>query len=167
MEYVVVDFHVDIFGINKGTIEIENAGTNWREGGPRRGNVHCLWFVYKRVRSGLSVDSSDILQLLRQSSCRYCKVEAQPRIKMLLRYPISMQEWKSVLGSACFKTSSALPELTQALSPHSIFTTHPLLRQLPQVVDFCYLPASKVHRSFEDYAWAWMSARPKYDGLLL
>ena len=71
---------------------------------------------------------------------------------MLLRYPISMQEWKGVLGPACFKTSSALPEVTQALSPHSIVTTHPLLRQLLQVVGSYFLLASQVHNFVEDYA---------------
>lgn len=62
MEYVVVNLHVDILGIDKSTIEIENAGTNCGKVGPRCGNVHCVWFVHERVRSGLLVDSVDVLQ---------------------------------------------------------------------------------------------------------
>ena len=81
MEYVTVNLHVDILGINKGTIEIKNACTDWGKGGPRSWNVHCVWFVYKRVRTGPLVNTMDVPQRPRQSSGG---VEAQPRIKALL-----------------------------------------------------------------------------------
>ena len=53
VEYVVVDLGVDIFRIYKGTIHIENTGTDWGKGGPGKSHVDCLWFVSKRVRKRL------------------------------------------------------------------------------------------------------------------
>ena len=104
MEYVVIDLHVDIFRVNQGTIEIENAGTDWRKGDPGSSNVHCLRFIYKRVRAGLLVDSSNVLQLLRQSFFGYCRVEAQPRTRMLLLSGTQHQcrNGKVISGSAYF-----------------------------------------------------------------
>ena len=41
VEYVIVDPDVDILGIYKGTIEIEDAGTDRGKGGPGSSHVHC------------------------------------------------------------------------------------------------------------------------------
>jgi len=45
-EYVIVDIDVDILGVYQGTIEIENAGTDWGKGGPGSSHLHGLSFVF-------------------------------------------------------------------------------------------------------------------------
>ena len=88
------------------------------------------------------MNGKDAIQLLGQSPCRYRGVEALPSIKMLLISGTQYQcrNEKVLSGPACVRSrSSALPEATQAILPHSTFTTRPLLRPLPRVVGLRFL----------------------------